>query len=152
MRLSSPTTCRGVTLIELAVAVAVMGILAAVAYPNYTAYVKRSRRADAMALLTSVVQAQERYRANKTAYAAELTDLNLSAQSITRYYTVEIAGVGAMPSLTSGYLATASVVSGGPQARDADCATLAIKLEGARLRYLATNSAGADTRATCWGR
>lgn len=139
-------------MIELAVAVAVMGILAAVAYPNYTAYVKRSRRADAMALLTSVVQAQERYRANKVAYTSDLTDLNLSTQSITRYYTVEIAGVGATPSLTSGYLATASVVSSGPQARDSDCVSLAIKLEGARLSYLAKNSAGADTRALCWGR
>lgn len=152
MHAPSPANCRGLTLIELAVAMAVMGILAAVAYPNYTSFVQRSRRADAMALLTAVVQAQERYRANKTAYAAELTDLNLSAEAITRYYAVEIAGVGEVPSLTSGYLATAAAISSGPQGRDSDCATLAVKLEGARLSYLATNATGADTRAKCWGR
>ncbi|MCL6506689.1 MAG: type IV pilin protein [Bryobacteraceae bacterium] len=51
---------RGFTLTELMIAVVVLSILAAIAIPNYTAYVNRSKRAAAKAVLLDVANALER--------------------------------------------------------------------------------------------
>lgn len=142
----------GFTLIELLLAVVLVAILAAVAYPTYTSAVQRSRRADAAAMLTTVVQAQERYRSNRSSYAAELTDLGVEADKITKHYTLALAGVGATPSFVSGYQATASVRTDSPQVNDVDCWTLTAKLEGAMLTYLATDKNGQDKSSLCWPR
>jgi type IV pilus assembly protein PilE len=62
-----PTGRRGFTLIELMIAVAVVGILSAIAYPSYQDYVKKARRADAQTALLELVQFMERlYTANGT--------------------------------------------------------------------------------------
>ncbi len=60
---------QGVTLIELMIVVAIVGILAAVAIPAYNDYVTRSRRSDAFTALETVRAAQEMYRAEQGVYA-----------------------------------------------------------------------------------
>ncbi|MQK16898.1 prepilin-type N-terminal cleavage/methylation domain-containing protein, partial [Escherichia coli] len=54
---------RGFTLIELMVAVAIISILAAIAYPSYREYVNRGNRSEGQALLSDAAAAQERYYA-----------------------------------------------------------------------------------------
>jgi type IV pilus assembly protein PilE len=50
----------GFSLIELMMAVAIVGILAAIAVPSYTAFVRQSNRTDAVRALTLDAQALER--------------------------------------------------------------------------------------------
>jgi type IV pilus assembly protein PilE len=58
----------GFTLVELIIVVAIIGILAAIAYPSYTQHVIRSKRADGMAALMNAAQAMERFRVANYSY------------------------------------------------------------------------------------
>lgn len=60
----------GFTLIEVMVVVAIVGILAAVAYPAYTDQVRKGRRAEARAALINLLQQQERFMTQTHSYAA----------------------------------------------------------------------------------
>lgn len=151
MRKISRPRSSGFTLIELMVALAIAGILAAIAYPAYTKQLQRGRRADAVSALTAVMQAQERYRGNQSNYASSLVDLNIDVSKLTKHYQVSLTGVGTPASFATGYTATATTVSGSPQAADATCKTLAITMVGATPTYSATGDPNnSDTTTLCW--
>lgn len=144
----------GFTLVELMVAVVVAGILAAVAYPAFTSMVARGRRADAIAALTSVMQAQERYRSNRTLYASSFGSEGLAMEATLaaahKYYAVTMEGLGE-PAYSTGYVLTATPRTNSPQAYDKDCQVLKLKLDGSVYSYASENLAGDDTTAqNCW--
>ena len=60
----------GFTLIELMIVVALVGVLASVAYPSYREYVNKSRRAEARVALMETLQQQERYMSQHNTYLA----------------------------------------------------------------------------------
>ena len=59
---------RGFTLIELMITVAIVGILASIAYPAYTEAVLKGRRAQARTALLELAQQQERYMTQFNCY------------------------------------------------------------------------------------
>lgn len=82
----------GFSLIELMVVVAVISILAAIAYPSYQDYVRKGRRSDGKAALLATSQIMERYFTEQTSYSgpslgAASTDI-AAAVSPETFYTI----------------------------------------------------------------
>ncbi|MGB0218765.1 MAG: type IV pilin protein [Sinimarinibacterium flocculans] len=114
---------RGVTLIELVIALAIVGILVAVAVPSYQNYRLRVDRSAGKECLMEVHRRMETYQTRKNTYAATLTSLGytgLSGGALTclqgDFYTVSLAApTGACPVSTC-YRLIAS--PSGDQAKD----------------------------------
>ena len=79
----------GFTLIELLVVVLIIGILAAMAMPQYFKAVERSRMAEAVTLMDSVAKAQRRKFMQTNHYAGEFQGLDVSPKGASgaHYYT-----------------------------------------------------------------
>lgn len=78
---------RGFTLIELMIAVAVIGILASVSYPSYVEYVKRGHRSQGQQFLLDVAERQEHYFMTARQYSNSLTLLGLTTPvDVAKHY------------------------------------------------------------------
>jgi type IV pilus assembly protein PilE len=129
---------RGVTLVELMIAVAIVGILAAIAYPSYRNQVVRSTRTEAKAALEQrALQLEKcftRYMAYNNAACAAATGAQMSSDG---HYQVTIANVTATTF-------TLSATPLPPQTQDTECAVFTINQDGLR------NVTGTGTAARCW--
>ncbi len=91
----------GFTLIELMITVAIIGILAAIAFPSYTSYVLKSHRSAAITALMELASKEARYYSTNNAYVKSLTTLGYAADpmpvtsSTTKYYNLSVTGVTA---------------------------------------------------------
>jgi type IV pilus assembly protein PilE len=137
----------GVTLIELAIVIIVVAVIAAIAVPSYRLHILRSQREDARAALLRIQAAQEKFLILKGRYTADLVNapaaggLGLQTSSEHGLYSLEVA-------LTAtGYIARASAAAAGAQNKDPHCAVFSLNEAGTRR---ALDSSGADRTAECW--
>ena len=133
----------GFTLIELMITVAIVGILAAVAYPSYNAYIQKGERARAKAFMLDVAQKEERYFTSANVYCVSTTDCPwLTAPADVKRYSVTVAYPkdGDNKDITSALVITATPLEAFP---DPVCGWL--KLTNLGLK----TSEKSD--ATCWG-
>jgi len=141
---------KGFTLIEMLIAIAIMGILAMVAYPSYQNSIRKSHRADAVAAALTLQTAQEKLRGSCKFYAQNIGAGNVcganagastvagSTTSNESYYTISIEASSA-----SGNSYTIVLTPTGNQALDTDCSPM-------KLAFSATNPSGAKMPADCW--
>jgi type IV pilus assembly protein PilE len=125
---------KGFTLIELLTVVAIIGIIAAIAYPSYLNSMRKGRRSDGQAALTQAAQSLERCYTQSGNYLSSCSMANTlktaGLASQESYYRV----VGTISANTFSLTAVAQ----GIQADDTTCQNM----------YL--TSAGAKTPSDCW--
>jgi type IV pilus assembly protein PilE len=122
---------RGFTLLELVITVAIVGILAVIAYPSYRSAVQKNNRAAAESVLMDIAQREQQYLLdNRGSYAASVTALNYSVPSnVATLYTIALGTtVGPPPTFT----ASATPISGTVQATDLGGAPLTINNAGTK--------------------
>lgn len=142
----------GFTLIELMIVVAIISLLAAIAYPAYTDYVIKSKRSIATSALTQIAARQEQFRMDNKQYAADLTNLGypsnpaivddasnfVSAGSDGRTYSISVN----RPT-TQTYTLTATPL-GAQASRDTECASFTLTHEGTK------GVTGTESVRDCW--
>lgn len=140
--LSSHARQRGFTLIEILIAVAIVGILAAVAIPSYSHYLIDARRTDAISFLVEVAGEQQRYFTENNQYADSMKELGYGTEdtftSPEGHYEISVANPGG----TGRFLLTATPLTSSPQAKDNDCLAFTISDTGAKKNT--------GTNTDCW--
>jgi len=132
----------GFTLIEVMIVVAVIGILAAIAYPSYLEYVRDARRSDARVNLLELAQYMERYHTGNGSYlnasnaAPALPYTESPKDGGTKYYDLSFSAIA-----TNSF--TLRAVPKGAMTGDS-CGTLTYTFAGVK-------GAGGDVD-DCWGR
>lgn len=128
---------RGVTLMELMIVVVILGILTAVAYPNYREFAARAKRTEAKALLLEIANNQERFYLNANTYGT-MAQLGYAADpklTDSGSYSVTVTANDA-----SNFTAVATNQLGGSEA--ARCTTFTIDGRG--------NKTSTGSIANCW--
>ncbi|MGH8584154.1 MAG: type IV pilin protein [Gammaproteobacteria bacterium] len=161
MKTCNRTTRRnaaGFTLIEVMIAVAVVGIVASIAVPSYRQFVLRSNRAEGKTLLLEAATRQERFFADNGTYtitdvrpvgcAPPACGLNLAtATSENGKYTLVVAAPTLACPISTCFSMSITPVAGMGQTEDTACLSYTVDSLGQKT---ATKSGGADNTAICW--
>ena len=134
----------GMTLIELMIAVVIVGILTMIAYPNYTSYLVKSRRGQATACLQEASQFMERFYTTNLRYdqttggAAVSLPTTSCIQDMSGRYVISIGSVNA-----NSFVLRATP-QGAQASSDTQCGTLSLSQNGTKA------VSGTGSVASCW--
>ncbi|MES2217518.1 MAG: type IV pilin protein [Pseudomonadota bacterium] len=129
---------KGMTVIELLVAIIIIAILSFLAVVIYTAQIRNSRRTDAVNTIFSIALAEESYRTTNTAYGSLANVWSGVTTSVGGYYTLAISNVAA-----TSYTITATAT--GDQVNDTQNGTAC-----SSLVYAMTAGTVTQTPTACW--
>lgn len=140
----------GFSLIELMIVVAIIGILAAIAFPSYNNYVLRGKRAEARNALMDLAAREERYYSDNNKYIGTLAGLKyndpVGCASISGTQTETCKYTLANPDLSLVANDQGFVIVATPVSPDPKCGDLSIKQDGTK------DKSGSGTVAECWGK
>lgn len=81
----------GFTLVELMIAVAIVGIFASISYPSYQSHIMKAKRSEAQAALVSMATAMEQWRVeNNNSYCGSGTDTDCPTLSVSEIFAVQV--------------------------------------------------------------
>ncbi len=144
---------RGFTLIELMIGVAIIGILAGIAYPSYLKQVQKSNRSDAKVELNETAQRLQRCftahgkydTADGVCAVVDILQTPDGILSTEGFYQIKIADAADLDSAT--YKLTATPVAGGRQDSDDECDRFTLNQLGVREAFTSGN---VDNTDNCW--
>lgn len=131
---------RGLSLLELAVGMAIVAILAAVALPAYQEHAARGRRAEGQSMLLKASQRMRVFHSERNTFTTDVTDLGYPAPAVSPggLYQLAVAAPTVACPIASCYVLQAAPL--GNHAGDR-CGT---------LTYSSTGTPGSQGNASCW--
>jgi type IV pilus assembly protein PilE len=148
----------GFTLIELLIAMVIASILAAIAIPSYSSYIRKSRRTEAKSALLNLASLEERFFSTNNTYSSTPSDLGYPTTAVvpfpvgSGYYNITaitvVLAVAPTSSTSVGTPASYTITAkpNGTQANDTACASFVISSTGQQT------ATGTDPNAStnCW--
>jgi type IV pilus assembly protein PilE len=148
---------KGFTLIELLIAVTIVAILAAIAYPTYNDAMRKTRRADAKSLLLEIAARQEQLFSSRApnTYGNTVTSLGYAnpLQTEGGWYTLTVAAentAGAACAGTAADPCTAFTLTAAPQNDQANDRCKGFTLNHFGVKGLTKAGATPNDIADCW--
>lgn len=142
---------KGFTLVELMIVIVIIGILTAIAYPSYTEYVLKGKRAEAKTRMLQIAQLEERFFSENNTYTTNIASLlgvagvvySSEANNATSGYQITAAsGAGAGQTIANSFVLTATRQLA--QTADTKCGELTVANTGAK------GKTGTASISDCW--